>query len=311
MRYLKALVALLAIVLFGIWFGRRVERARGLGAWPGRSYTVKAPGKALPESQPPADSGARNQGMVQASQIQSRPGWSPPRGSGLPSLKLIRSGEISIELKSCAEGTRAADAIARSLDGYVAASRSTSVSGQPASGTLSVRVPADRFDEAFRRLAALGSVKTQRIDTEDISKEYFDLETRLRVERDAEARLREVLRNRTAKLSDIVEAEAELTRIVGEIEQTEGERLYDDRRIAFSTIALSLAEPGVAPTPVTEPSALEPIRNALRESALLLASSVAGLIYALAAGIPWAAALALVWLVVRRIRARRALRIAV
>ena len=189
--------------------------------------------------------------MVQASQTQPRVrDGARPGASGLAALKLIRSGEISIELKSYEEGARAADAIARSLDGYVAASH-------PRASPASPR--AARCRSAFRRTGSTrrfagsrrsGASKTQQIDTVDISKEYFDLETRLRVERDAEARLRDVLRNRTAKLSDIVEAEAELTRIVGEIEQTEGERLYDDRRIAFSTIALSLAEPGVAPMPV-------------------------------------------------------------
>ncbi len=279
MRYLKALVAVLAIVLFGIWFARRVDRTRRLGDSPGLSYTVKLEGKRLeaqsPKDQAPSAQG-RDRGMVQASQTQPR----GPKPSGLSALKLIRSGQISIELKSYENGAREADAIARSLNGYVAASKATSVSGQPASGTLSVRVPADRFDEAFRQLAALGKVKTQQIDTVDVSKEYFDLETRLRIERDAEARLREVLRNRTAKLSDIVEAEAELTRIVGEIEQTEGERLYYDRQIAFSTIALDLAEPGITQIAIGEPSSLQPILKALHESAFLLATSVAGLIYA-------------------------------
>jgi hypothetical protein len=311
MRYLKVLAASLAIVLLGIWAGHRFDRRRALADTPFVSYAMKIPGKAaaptLPDSAPrgaPAGAGAEAAKESQAVAARTRP-------SGLSRLKLIRSGEITLELASYEEGARAADAIARSLDGYVAAARSTSVSGQPASGTLSLRVPADRFDEAFRRLAGLGRVKARQIHTQDVTKQYFDLETRLRVERDAEARLRDVLRDRTARLSDIVEAERELTRVVEEIEQTEGERLYYDRQVAFSTIALDLAEPGIAPAPVAEPSPLLPIRAALRESAFLMASSVAGLIYALAAALPWAAVLALLWLVIRRIRARRSLRLAV
>ena len=228
---------------------------------------------------------------------------SPPlHGGGLSARRLIRSGEISIELSDYADGARKADAIARSFGGYVAQARS-SVSADHASGSLGIRVPADRFDEAFRALGQLGKVRAQEIHSQDVSKEYFDLETRVRVKRDAEARMRDVLRDRTAKLSEIVEAERELTRIVEEIEKMEGERLFYDQQIAMSTIALDLSEPG-AVLAATEPSILAPIRTALKESAFLLASSVAGLIYALAAGLPWGALIVLVWMLGRRIRTR-------
>jgi len=242
--------------------------------------------------------------------VAKSPAWSAPRANSLSALRLIRSAEISIELKSYADDARAAEAIARACEGYVAESRSSGASGGPAAGTLTLRIPAERFDDAFRELASLGMVQTQQVRTQDVTKQYFDLETRLRVERDAEARLRDVLRNRTAKLSDIVEAEQELTRVVGEIEQTEGERQFFDRQVAFSTIALELHEPGVAPAPVAEPSAWQPIRTALHDSLYLLSTSASGLIYVLAAGLPWAGVGVLLWVLVRRLRSRRALRIA-
>ena len=62
------------------------------------------------------------------------------------------------------------------------------VAGARQSGTLTVRVPAEN------------------VGTQDVSKAYSDLETRLRVKRDTAHRLREILRTRTARLPDILEA---------------------------------------------------------------------------------------------------------
>jgi hypothetical protein len=308
MRYLRALGGLLAIVLLGIFVARQVNLRRGLAM----TAPPKLAAKDL-QAAGLAQAGLRDGAAPAAERVvvAKSPAWNAPRANSLSTLELIRTAEISIELKSYADGARAAEAIARACEGYVAEARSSGASGGPAAGTLTLRIPAERFDDAFRELASLGRVQTQQVRTQDVTKEYFDLETRLRVERDAEARLREVLRNRTARLSDIVEAEQELTRVVGEIEQTEGERVYYDRQVAFSTIALELHEPGVAPAPVAEPSAWQPIRTALHDSLYLLSTSAAGLIYALAAGLPWAGVAVLLWLFVRRVRSRRALRLAV
>jgi len=312
MRYLRIASAVLLLVLLGLWLAYRHEArslsasTRGSGgiaavsASPGLGTRLAGLFQKVPEKAPPPR---------EAGYAESPPAPGPSKLSPVSSLKLIRSAEIAIELASYEDGARAADAIARSFGGYVAEARSSQTSGGPAGGSLSVRVPAGRFDEARRRLSGLGRIKTRQIHTADVTKAYFDLETRLRVERDAETRLRDVLRNRTAKLSEIVEAERELTRVVAEIEQTEGERLYYDRQVAFSTIALELAEPGIAPSPIAEPSALQPIRDAIHESVFLLASSAAGLIYALAAGLPWAGVAVLLWALIRRVRSRRTIRV--
>jgi hypothetical protein len=309
MRYLRALGIFLGLVVLGIFAANRVDHRRGLSAWspPRNAAKDLRTAAVLAQAGAPAAPEAEREEVATAGKAPPVDAVSPP---SLSALKLIRSAEISLELERYEDGARAAEAIARSCEGYVSDSRSASATGGAPSGQLTLRIPAARFEEAFRRLAALGKIESRQIHTQDITREYFDLETRLRVERDAEARLREVLRNRTARLSDIVEAERELTRVVGEIERTEGEKLFDDRQVAFATITVELHQPGVSRTS-PEPSPLQPLRTALHESLYLLSSSAAGLVYALAAGLPWAGVAALLWLLIRRIRARRSLRLAV
>jgi hypothetical protein len=307
MRYSKVLAAVLLLFSFGLWVqGRRGQRAdpeTGRGAVAGFILPKEAPKLVQAGHASPApvarDAEAREE--VDKDEVQAK----PLPANAFASRKLIRSAEVSIELDRYDEGVRRAEEIADSLGGFVADARSTSAAGEKASGTLSLRVPADRFGEALRRVSALGRVRARAIQTQDVSREYFDLETRVRVKRDAEARMREVLRNRPAKLADIVAAEQELTRIVEEIESMEGQRRFYDRQVALATVSVTLFEPGVAPPSPVEPSFLDPVRRALRDAERTLSASAAGLVFAAAVGLPWAALLGLAWMLGRRVRARR------
>ena len=301
MRYSKIAAAVLLLFAVGLFVqGRRHvsmlqegKLARARTAGPAPKDASRAPQQNL-EVQPLEEAVA----AADASRGHA------DRAAALSDRKLIRTAELSIELDRYDEGLRRAEEIAGSLGGFVADAKSTTAAGERASGTLSLRIPADRFGEALRRLAELGRVRARSLQTEDVSRAYFDLETRVRVKRDAEARMREVLRNRTAKLSDIVEAEQQLTRIVEEIETMEGERRFYDRQVAMATVSVTLFEPGVAP-PSVEPSFFEPLRQALRDARRALSSSLAGLVYAAAVALPWAAVAGLAWALVRRARARR------
>ena len=307
MRYSKIFAAVLVLFGLGLWVqtrrAHRTDLDTGRGAVAGFMAPKEAP-KLAQEGQASAalvnrSAGAREE--VDKDEVEAR---SLP-ANDFAGRKLIRSAELSIELGRYDEGVRRAEEIADSLGGFVAGARSTSAAGEKASGTLSLRVPAERFAEALRRVSALGRVRARAIQTQDVSREYFDLETRVRVKRDAEARMREVLRNRPAKLADIVAAEQELTRIVEEIETMEGQRRFYDRQVALATVSVTLFEPGVAPPSPVEPSFLDPVRQALRDAQKALSSSAAGLVFAAAVGLPWAALLGLGWMLARRLRARR------
>jgi hypothetical protein len=208
-------------------------------------------------------------------------------------LKLIRTGQVSLEVKSTPAAVAAIQKLAAELGGYVAESRAARQSGDRQAGSLTVRVPAERFGEAVTAFKSLGKVVNESTSTQDVTKAYTDLETRLRVKREAAARVQEILKTRTARLSDVLEAERELARLTEEIEQMEGERRFYDQQIAMSTIAVEVHEPA----PVLASSKLAPIGEALSASLEVLAGSVAALIFAVVALVPWL----LVALVLRRV----------
>jgi hypothetical protein len=244
-----------------------------------------------------------------AQQGDARPAAAPANRGGTdpPSLqamlaarKLIRTAQVALEVRSYDEAADQVARVAESHGGYLADAQASRGAQDRRRGTLVIRVPAERFAAAYAALKGLGKVETETVSTQDVTKAYADLETRLRVKRDAEGRLREILRTRTARLSDVLEAERELTRVLEEIEQIEGERRYYDHQIALSTISAALHEPEA----VIRAGALAPLLEALRDSLQVLATSVGALIYVVVLALPWSVAAALVWMVVRAARRR-------
>jgi hypothetical protein len=237
------------------------------------------------------------------------PAGSAPQAAKVTSLdsmvasrKLIRTGEISIEVASYEKAAEAATRLAESLGGYVADSRSSRSADKKERGTITIRVPADRFAESVSGVKGLGTVLSQNVSAQDVTKAYTDLETRLRVKRDTADRLREILKTRTAGLADVLQAERELARITEEIEQLEGERRFYDQQVALSTLKLELNEPGTD----AKGSSLDPIREAFRDSLRILATSAAGIVYVGAVVAPWLLVLWVLWVVISRaIRNRR------
>lgn len=162
-------------------------------------------------------------------------------------------------------------------------------------GQITLRIPSDRFDGAVSALKKLGRVKSEAMQTQDVTRAYADLETRLKVKRETATRLREILTRQTGKVAEVLEVEREIARVVEEIEQAEGERRYFDNLISLSTITLTLYEPDA----IVTPGAFDPVLAALRRSLRIASESLAALIELAAGVLPWLCALYLAFRAVR------------
>jgi hypothetical protein len=201
---------------------------------------------------------------------------------------------------------RTADTLAMQRGAVVAENRLTQDTQERHEARLVIRVPADRFAETLAALEHLGEVRDQVVNTQDVTREYTDLATRLAVKEQAVARLRSLLDGRTAKLSDVLEVERELTRAITELEQMKGEQRYYDQQIALSTITVALYDR--APSRATQLTL--PVAEAFGSSLDILGRSLAAMISIFAVVLPWALlALAVKWAIgQRRARARQVVR---
>lgn len=226
----------------------------------------------------------------------------PPSGpSAASSLKLIWTATLQVEVPDFKKAAEAAAQVATSFGGYVSDSQSSDDEAGRGRGTITIRIPSDRFRGAVSVLQKLGKVRNEAVKTQDVTKEYADLETRLKVKRETAGRLREILVRQTGKVSEVLEVEREIARVVEEIEQAEGERRYYDNLISLSTITLTLYEPDS----MVSPGALDPLLSALRQSARTASESLGAMVLLGAALLPWIVALYLLYRLVRWGRSRR------
>ncbi|MDH4045914.1 MAG: DUF4349 domain-containing protein [Gemmatimonadota bacterium] len=216
--------------------------------------------------------------------------------------KLIRAAELRIEARSVPEAVARTDSIARHFGALLADTRITQDDQDRKNAALLIRVPVASFSSLLEALRQLGEVKADAVTTEDVTKAYADLETRLTVKEETAARLRRLLSDRTGKLSDVLEVERELSRVITELEQLKGERRYYDQRIAMSTISMTIVEPGA----FVQPGSTAPIAEAFRRSLQVLSTSVAWLVYLVTFVTPWLVVVGFGWWLIRWIRMRRA-----
>jgi Domain of unknown function (DUF4349) len=212
--------------------------------------------------------------------------------------KLIRSAEVHLEVKDVQMAMRSVDSIVRQRGALLADSRMSKDADDQHLAELVIRVPSEHFTEMLVALRQVGSIKSEAVKTQDVTKEYADLETRLAVKEQTVTRLRSLLEGRTAKLADVLEVERELARAVTELETMKGERRFYDQQIAVSSISVSLFDHESS-------HAVQfagPVASALRSSLGVLARSLSGLIYAVAFLLPWAVLFALLWWPVTRLR---------
>ncbi|NTV47893.1 MAG: DUF4349 domain-containing protein [Chlorobiales bacterium] len=222
--------------------------------------------------------------------------------------KLIKTGSLKLEVDSVETSIAKAKVIIGRYLGYVSESHVSKEANYGETpyikGTLTLQIPADKFDDAVSSLKTLGSLKEESISTEDVTKAYFDLETRLRVKRDSEERLRTLLKTRTGDVSQVLEVERELERLTVEIEDLLGSKRYYDQKIAFSTLHCELRTTG-SDGDREKPGFFTEIRNAFDDFFTILSQSLGGLIRMTAAVIPWLPLVFVTWKGITFLRRRQ------
>ena len=125
----------------------------------------------------------------------------------LMARKLIRSGQLVIHVLEMEPAIAAATDIATENGGFLSDRQVRRDEDGRSHASLTLKVPSERFATVVSGLNQLGQVEQESAETQDVTKAYFDLETRLQVKREMEQRLRAVLRERTSNVSDILEVE--------------------------------------------------------------------------------------------------------
>jgi hypothetical protein len=163
-------------------------------------------------------------------------------GPSLANRKLIRNATVDLEVASFDEAVQKISAVVNEEKGYIATTSSEKQENGKLKGEIVVKVLPENLDRFLQKIRGLGELKNQTLGTEDVTKEYFDTDARLKNARVMEQRLIDMLKTKTGKVSDLLQVEKELGRVREEIEKMQGDLKYWDSQVQFATVTISLAE---------------------------------------------------------------------
>lgn len=191
---------------------------------------------------------------------------------------VVQTAEMGLVVKDAEASATAIRELVNGLGGFVA-NTNLYHDGSQMRGSIAVRVPAERLDDAMQQLKALAvRVLRESLSGEDVTQEYTDLAARLRnleaTETELLAMLTEVRQKPNATAEDILEVYNQLVEIRGQIEQTKGRMQYLENLATLATITIELV-PDEAQQPVIE-EGWQPAAT-LRSAANRLVNSLQGL----------------------------------
>lgn len=171
-------------------------------------------------------------------------------GLPIPELgtKVIKTANLSVRVKkdSFQENFTKASLVAEKLGGFVTSSSVSETKGKVASGVITLRVPSDKFQTALSELRSLGRVTAEEQSGEDVSREFVDLEARLRHAKSQEAFYLRLM-DQAKTISDLIQIQQQLSQVQLQIEELTGRLEFLKNQTAFSTVSVRIFEPGVGP----------------------------------------------------------------
>lgn len=175
-------------------------------------------------------------------------------GRQLDDAKIVRTGTIELEVADVTSAlTSARDGI-RAMGGYIGASETQTVDDSPIA-RITYRVPVDRWEDALDLLRKLtgdgGKVLSENTNAVEVTGAAIDLEARIKNLRASEAALQEIS-SRAARISDVLEVQAQLTTVRGQIEQLSAQLTQLNDQASYATLTAGFSAPVVAVQVATE-----------------------------------------------------------
>jgi hypothetical protein len=152
-----------------------------------------------------------------------------------PERMLIWTASMSLQVWNISNAVHEVTALAEKQGGFV---ENKSDHGDT-KANLTVRVPAKSFKAALSSLETLGTVTYRRVESEDVTEQYIDVEARLKNKIVLRDRLKQLLDKATA-VKDVLAIETELNRVQSDIDSMEGRMRSMKKQVTYATVTLSL-----------------------------------------------------------------------
>lgn len=148
--------------------------------------------------------------------------------------QIIYTAEMVISCFKLEDAMQRAEALTLEAGGYVQTM---------SHGYFVLRIPAAQLRRVMEDLGKLGVVASRSLQAQDVTQEYVDLTTRIRVLRETQGQLIALLKQ-ARNVEEALQVRRSLDAITLELEQAMGRLRLLENQIGFSTLTLRLSERG-------------------------------------------------------------------
>jgi hypothetical protein len=184
-------------------------------------------------------------GGASPSEVPNVPGdagqYPSPSDNSTNDRKIVKEGSVTLEVEDIAETMDEVAEMTDELNGYIVSSYKHEYE-RGVSGHITIRVPSEKFDEAFARLRQLAiAVPYETTTATDVTEEYVDLDAQLRNLQATEAQYLALL-EKAENVEEMLKVQKELSNVRGQVEQIEGRMQYLERTSEMARIEVTLQE---------------------------------------------------------------------
>ncbi len=149
---------------------------------------------------------------------------------------IVRTVDMTLVVSDLSSTSDTISSLAVQFGGWVVSSRRD----QRHRSSISIRVPAERLDEALALLRASAlKVESEISSSQDFTDEYIDTRSKVKNLQATEAQLLKLL-ERADAIEDALKVQAEVTKVQGQIEKGQGRLNFLSETSAFSLININL-----------------------------------------------------------------------
>lgn len=216
--------------------------------------------------------------------------------------KVIKTGNLDLVVKKAGEAVVRITGIAIEKEGFVADSNVYTREDKSQYGTITIRVPVERFEETMSEIKNIAElVEEESISGRDVTEEFIDLQSRLKNLRIEEEQYQKIVQ-RALKIEDVLNATKHLFQTREEIERMEGRIKYLENLTDLSTITAYLSEEPRIEGPAFTWKPLNVIKRALRSMIKFWQTIANILIWLIIFLIPIAIIVFLAYIIIKRTR---------
>jgi len=167
--------------------------------------------------------------------------------------KIIYTARLNVVVEDFVDVPQSVRSLVKQYGGFISVSNVGSMQGRSRSGSWTIRIPVDQYQDFLSATGELGQTASLSQNADDVSEEFFDAKARVSNKKKLEARIVKLLEKSDHKIQHVIEVERELGRVREEIECIEGRIRYLTDRTSLTTVHLNIREqrnyvPETAPT---------------------------------------------------------------